>query len=153
MEGTRPFLIEVQALVSKTVFGYPQRKASGFDLNRLQVLCAVLTKRAGINLTNQDVILNIAGGLKVSDPGIDLAVCLAIASSLLNQKIDRHTLALGEVGLGGELRNVGKIKERIKEAKKLGFTKILTPHINIKNTKTKLIKFKKASEVIDYLKR
>src|SRR3989339_521470 len=84
MEGTRPFLVEVQALVTKTVFGYPQRKASGFDLNRLQVLVSVLSKRANINLTNQDVIINIAGGLKVTDPALDLAVCLAIASSLLN---------------------------------------------------------------------
>jgi len=104
IEGTRPFLVEIQALVTKTIFGYPQRKSSGFDLNRLQVLSAVLTKRAKINLTNQDVILNIVGGLRISDPALDLAVCLAITSSLLNQSLDKKVIVLGEVGLGGEVQ-------------------------------------------------
>ncbi|MFH1744886.1 MAG: DNA repair protein RadA, partial [bacterium] len=111
MEGTRPFLVEIQALATKTVFGYPQRKSSGFDLNRLQVLAAVLMKRGEINLSNQDIILNIAGGLKVNDPALDLAVCLAISSSMSNKYIDRKTIVLGEVGLGGEVRNVSKLKE------------------------------------------
>ncbi len=127
MEGTRPFLIEVQALVTKTVFGYPQRKASGFDLNRLSVLIAVLTKRANLNLNNQDVILNVVGGLKITEPGLDLAVCAAIASSLLNQPLSRQTLVLGEVGLGGEVRNVSKLETRLKEAEKLGFVKAILP--------------------------
>ncbi|MBI4779511.1 DNA repair protein RadA [Candidatus Falkowbacteria bacterium] len=116
MEGTRPFLIEVQALVSKTVFGYPQRKASGFDLNRLQVLIAVLTKRAGLNLTNQDVILNVVGGLKISDPGLDLAVCSAIASSLLNQTAGNKTLVLGKAA---------KLNKGLKKPKGLALLKRL----------------------------
>jgi len=125
IEGTRPFLVEIQALVSKTVFGYPQRKTSGFDMNRLQVLTAVLTKRAGINLTNQDVILNIVGGVKISDTALDLPVCAAIISSFLNKPINRKTITLGEVGLGGEVRNVSRIKERIQEVEKLGFDKLI----------------------------
>jgi DNA repair protein RadA/Sms len=122
MEGSRPFLVEVQALVTKTVFGYPQRKASGFDLNRLQVLTAVLTKRGNINLGNQDVIVNIVGGQKISDPGLDLAVCTAILSSLLNIQIKKDTVVIGELGLGGEVRKVARQKERLAEAKKLGYS-------------------------------
>jgi DNA repair protein RadA/Sms len=148
MEGTRPFLTEIQALVTKTIFGYPQRKASGFDLNRLQVLTAVLTKRAGVNLSNQDVILNVVGGLKINDPALDLSVCLAIASSLLNQIIDRKTIVLGEVGLGGEIRNVSKLKDRLIEAERLGFTEAIIPEsdLNIKNLK--INKIKNLSEAI-----
>jgi DNA repair protein RadA/Sms len=148
MEGSRPFLVEVQALVTKTIFGYPQRKAAGYDLNRLQVLISVLTKRAGINLTNQDVIINIAGGLKVSDPALDLAVCLAISSSLLNQVTDRKSVAIGEVGLGGEVRAVGKIKERLKEAQKLGFTSAVIPDVAMSITGMKIIKQKKLEEIV-----
>lgn len=148
MEGTRPFLVEIQALVTKTLFGYPQRKASGFDLNRLQILTAVLTKRAGINLTNQDVIVNVVGGLKVSDPALDLAICLAIASSLLNQTINRKTLVLGEVGLGGEIRKVGKLKERIAEAEKLGFAKAIVPEVNVKAGKMELEKVRSLKDVV-----
>ena len=148
MEGTRPFLVEVQALVTKTVFGYPQRKASGFDLNRLQILAAVLTKRAKVNLTNQDIIINIVGGLKTSDPAVDLAVCLAITSSLLNQTIDRKTIVLGEVGLSGEVRNVSRREQRLKEAEKLGFTKTIIPNCNIKTVKIKLEKIKNINEII-----
>lgn len=151
MEGTRPFLVEVQALVTKTVFGYPQRKTSGFDLNRLSVLIAVLTKRANLNLTNQDVILNVAGGLKTSDPALDLAVCLAIASSLLNQVIDHKIIALGEVGLGGEIRQVAKIEPRLKEAERLGFKKAIMPDSQVALPKLSLVKIKNLSEIIKYL--
>lgn len=153
MEGTRPFLIEVQALVTKTVFGYPQRRAAGFDLNRLQVLAAVLTKRANINLLNQDVILNIVGGFKINDPALDLAVCLAIASSLLNQTIGRETIILGEVGLGGEVRNVNKLKERLSEATKLGIKKAIIPDINIKFSGIELIKLKNINEISQLVTR
>jgi len=135
IEGTRPFLVEIQALVSKTVFGYPQRKTSGFDLNRLQVLTAVLTKRAGINLSNQDVILNIVGGVKIADTALDLPVCTAIISSFLNNSIDNKTIALGEVGLGGEVRSVARIKERIQEAKKMGFDKLILAPTKEKSSK------------------
>lgn len=127
IEGTRPFLVEVQALVTKTVFGYPQRKASGFDLNRLQVLAAVINKRTKFNLTNQDIILNVVGGLRVTDPGLDLAVSAAIISSLLDKPLDRRSLILGEVGLGGEVRPVNQLTARIKEAGKLGFKRVIAP--------------------------
>jgi DNA repair protein RadA/Sms len=129
MEGTRPFLVEVQALVTKTVFGYPQRKTSGFDLNRLQVLAAVLNKRTKFNLITQDIILNLVGGLRVTDPGLDLAVSAAIISSFLDKSLPRNLLILGEVGLGGEIRPVAHLNLRIKEASKLGFKKIITPRL------------------------
>lgn len=151
MEGTRPFLIEVQALVTKTFFGYPQRKASGFDLNRLQVLVAVLIKRANINLTNQDVILNVVGGMKINDPALDLAVCLAIISSLSNQVVDRKTLVLGEVGLGGEVRNVAKLEARLIEAEKLGFTNAIIPNNNLTSKKIQLAKIKNIGELVKLL--
>jgi len=149
MDGTRPFLVEVQALVTKTLFGYPQRKVSGFDLNRLQVLTAVLTKRGGLNLTTQDVILNIVGGMKINDPVLDLSVCAAIISALLNQKIDHKTIFLGEVGLGGEVRNVGKLKERLAEAAKLGYARAIIPNVDLKAGKMELIKVKNLSEVVN----
>jgi len=133
MEGTRPFLLEVQALATKTAFGYPQRKASGFDLNRLQILIAVLTKRAKLNLSNQDVHVNIVGGLKINDPALDLAICAAIISSLSNQTIDKNTIILGEVGLGGEVRKINKLTVRLNEAKNLGFTRAIAPMTDIKN--------------------
>jgi DNA repair protein RadA/Sms len=152
LEGSRPFLLEVQALASKTVFGYPQRKASGFDLNRLQVLIAVLTKRAKINLTNQDVILNLVGGLKTSDPVLDLAVCLAITSSLANQALDRRTIVLGEVGLGGEVRAVSRLEARLSEAEKLGFVKAIVPDSKISGNKIKLEKIKNIAEIVKLLR-
>ena len=149
MEGTRPFIVNVQALATKTVFGYPQRRASGFDLNRLQVLAAVLTKKAKINLTAEDVVLNIVGGLKLNDPAMDLAVCLAIISSLLNKVIDNKTIVLGEVGLGGEVRSVPKLAERLKEAEKLGFTRAIIPDAKVAAGKIKLTKIKSVSELIN----
>ncbi|MDD5290543.1 MAG: DNA repair protein RadA [Patescibacteria group bacterium] len=148
IEGTRPFLVEIQALVTKTVFGYPQRKSSGFDLNRLQVLASVLTKRAKVNLINQDIILNVVGGLRINDPGLDLAVCLAITSSLLNQVIDRKTIVLGEVGLGGEVRNVSKLEQRLAEAEKLGFVKAIVPDCQARAKKLKLVKIKNLEEMV-----
>lgn len=151
MEGTRPFLVEIQALVTKTVFGYPQRKASGFDLNRLQVLSAVITKRTKVNLTNQDIILNVVGGLKITEPSLDLAICAAIITSLLNQTIDRKTIILGEVGLGGEIRNVGKLEQRLLEAEKLGFTRAIIPNAEVKVKKIKIEKAKNLDELIRFL--
>lgn len=149
MEGTRPFMIEIQALVSKTVFGYPQRKASGFDLNRLQVLTAVLTKRAGVNLSNQDVVLNVVGGIKVNDPSIDLAVCVAIMSSMLNNPLSNKTIVLGEVGLGGEVRNVSRIKERLFEASNLGFDEAIIPDCEVGKIKNiDLVKVKNLSDIV-----
>jgi len=151
IEGTRPFLADLQALVTKTVFGYPQRKASGFDLNRLQVLSAVITKRSKINLTAQDIILNVVGGLKISDPALDLAACAAIILSHLNKDIDRRTIVLGEVGLGGEVRNVFKLEARLQEAERLGFLNAVIPNVEVKGGKLRLTKIKNLSELVEIL--
>ena len=152
IEGTRPFLVDLQALVSKTVFGYPQRKASGFDLNRLQVLSAVLTKRTKINLISQDIILNVVGGLKISDPSLDLAACAAIISSHLNKNFDRRTIILGEVGLGGEVRNVFRLEERLKEAERLGYLSAIIPNVEVKTSKMQLTKIKDIGELVEIIK-
>ena len=153
IEGSRPFLIDLQALVSKTVFGYPQRKASGFDLNRLQVLSAVISKRSKINLLAQDIILNVAGGLRISDPALDLAAVAAIVSSYLNKPFRRDTIVLGEVGLGGEVRRIFRLEERLKEAKRLGFKQALIPEGKIKaETDLKLIKIKNLEDLVEFIK-
>lgn len=151
IEGTRPFLADLQALATKTVFGYPQRKTSGFDLNRLQVLSAVITKRTKINLTAQDLILNVIGGLKISDPALDLAACAAIISSHLNKDFDRRTIVLGEVGLGGEIRNVFKLEARLQEAERLGFLNAIIPNVEVKGGKLRLTKIKNLSELIEII--
>ncbi len=125
MEGTRALLVEVQALTSTTPFGFPQRKSSGYDLNRLQLLVAVLQKRAGLNLSNQDIFINIVGGIKVKEPAVDLAVALAIASAYKGKTISPNVCAFGEVGLSGEIRKVSMENKRITEAKRLGFSKFI----------------------------
>jgi len=129
MEGTRPFLVEVQALVSTSPFGYPKRTSNGFDLNRLQILIAVLEKHGKLNLQNQDVFVNVVGGIKLNEPASDLAVLMAIASSLLKKPINQESAIFGEVGLSGELRKVSHSDKREKEAKKLGFEKIISPNM------------------------
>jgi DNA repair protein RadA/Sms len=141
LEGTRPFMIEVQALVTPTIFGYPQRKVSGYDLNRLQMIAAVLFKRAGLNLQNQDIHLNIVGGLKVNEPALDLAVAMAIFSALKNVPIANDTIALGELGLGGEIRTVQHLEKRLQTAEKLGFKFAFVPSAKFtpKNIKLKQI--------------
>ena len=131
IEGVRPFLIEVQALASTAVYGPPQRSAIGFDVRRMNMLLAVLEKRVGFKLGQKDVFLNIAGGLKVSDPAIDLAVISAILSSSLDMAIDRTVCMTGEVGLSGEIRPVSRIEQRIAEAGKLGFERIIIPAANM----------------------
>lgn len=127
MEGYRPILFEVQALTSKTSFGYPKRTASGFNVNRLSVLVAVLEKRCGLRLSDQDVYVNVAGGMKIEEYSADLAVCLAIYSSLNNKALPPKLAAFGEVGLSGEIRKVNYMENRVKEAKKLGFNKLVSP--------------------------
>ena len=127
MEGYRPILFEIQALTSKTSFGYPKRTTSGFNTNRLQVLIAILEKRCGLNLSSYDVYLNIAGGFKVSEYACDLAVCLAIASSVKDKPNRKGTIAFGECGLSGEVRRVSHEEKRIKEAKKLGYKNVISP--------------------------
>lgn len=152
IEGTRPFLVDLQALATKTVFGYPQRKASGFDTSRLQVLAAVISKRTKINLISADLILNVVGGLKISDPALDLAACAAIISSSLNKNFSRETIVLGEVGLGGEVRNVFRLEERLKEAERLGYQKAIIPNVNVKAGKIKLEKIKDLNELVEIIK-
>jgi DNA repair protein RadA/Sms len=130
-EGTRSFMVEVQALVTKTIFGYPQRKATGIDTGRLQVLAAVLEKRAGIRLGGQDIILNVVGGLRIKEPALDLAICAAIISSLTNRPLSKKTIYLGEVGLGGEVRNIAKLEARLREAARLGFKEAFVPDVPV----------------------
>ncbi len=132
MEGSRPFLIEIQALTNKTSYGYPKRAASGFDLSRLELLLAVLSRRAGLKLDNQDVFLNVVGGLRVKDPALDLAASLAIASSLANQPMPPQSIALGEVGLSGEVRPASGLETRLNEARRLGFTLFFVPKSSAK---------------------
>ena len=132
IEGVSPFLIEVQALVSSAVYGTPQRSATGFDTRRMNMLLAVLEKRIGFKLAQKDVYLNIAGGLRVNDPAIDLSVISAILSSNMDVEIEPTVCMAGEVGLSGEIRPVNRIEQRIAEAQKLGFSKILVPRSNTK---------------------
>ncbi len=137
MEGTRSMLVELQALTSQSVFGYPKRTANGIDYNRLALLIAVLEKRAGINLGNQDVYLNVVGGLKISEPSIDLGILMVTASSYKNKPIEKGIAIMGEVGLTGEVRRINMIEKRLKEAEKLGFKKCIIPESNKKGLKEK----------------
>jgi DNA repair protein RadA/Sms len=135
IEGTRPILLEVQALVTPSNYGYPQRVSNGFDQRRLSILLAVLEKRANVRVSATNVFVNIAGGIRITEPAADLAVCTAIASSLTDKVIDSQTLIIGEVGLGGEIRSVGHIDKRIQEAEKLGFKTAIIPAGNEKGLK------------------
>lgn len=129
IEGTRPLLVEVQALVNKTSFGYPKRTASGFDLNRLNLLVAVLEKRTKLNLTDMDIFINIVGGIKLQDPAADLAVCMAIGSAAKGMQLKRNAVVFGEIGLSGEIRHVPLIERRVEEAEKLGFDVAIGPKV------------------------
>lgn len=151
IEGSQPLLVEIQALVSETSFGNPKRSASGFDLNRLNILIAVLNKRTKLNLADKDIFINVAGGIKIKDTGADLAVCMAIASACTGKKIDEENTVFGEVGLGGEIRSTRYIQKRVQESKKYNFKKIIGPnseikdraYISIGNLRDSLIKFLK----------
>jgi len=156
VEGARPLLIETQALVSTAVYGTPQRSTTGFDGRRLNMLLAVLEKRCGLALANQDVFLNIAGGIKIVDPAIDLAITASILSSYHNISISNRFAFAGEVGLSGEIRSVNRIEARIQEADRLGFEKIFIPHNNLKGVKSmnvtlEIIPMKKVSDLIHSL--
>ncbi len=129
IEGTRPLLVEVQALASTTAFAQPRRTANGVDFNRLLLITAVLSKRAGLRLSDQDIFVNVVGGLKITEPGSDLAVALAIVSSVRNRPVAADMVLLGEVGLSGELRSVSQLERRLKEARKLGFRQAIIPRI------------------------
>lgn len=156
VEGIRPFLIEVQSLVSSAAYGTPQRSSTGFDLRRLNMLLAVLEKRVGFKLAQKDVFLNIAGGLKVNDPAIDLAVISAILSSNVDVAIEKNVCMAGEVGLSGEIRPINRIEQRIREAEKLGFTKMIIPNfelkgLNLKDVKMEIIRVQKVEEAFRIL--
>lgn len=132
VEGTRALLVELQALVTQSVFGLPRRTANGIDYNRLTLLVAVMEKKAGFMLGNQDVYLNVVGGLKVNEPALDLGIILATASSFKNVSIPKGVIALGEVGLTGEVRTINMMEKRLKEAERLGFKKCIIPENNKK---------------------
>ncbi|MGD8791203.1 MAG: DNA repair protein RadA [Anaerolineae bacterium] len=134
MEGTRPLLVEIQALASTTSFGLPRRTANGIDSNRLLLLVAVLSKRVGLRLFDQDVFVNVVGGLRINEPAVDLALALAIASSFQNAPLPADLAAVGEVGLSGELRTVGHLSRRLNEAAKLGFDRCIIPSTHRKPT-------------------
>lgn len=136
MEGTRPVLVEIQALVTPTSYGTPQRTATGFDGRRLQLLLAVLEKREGLRLSTHDVFVNVAGGVRLEEPAVDLGVIVAVASSFRDIPTDTSTVLVGEVGLGGEIRTVSQLAPRLKEAAKLGFERALVPKANLKGIPT-----------------
>ena len=152
IEGTRPILVEVQALVSKTAFGYPARKASGFDINRLHVLIAVLQKRAGLHLESYDVHINIAGGITADEPAADLAISLAIASAYKDKALGNDLAVFGEVGLSGEIRTITQTDKRIKECEQLGLKRILTnTGKNISSgSKLKILDIKNIQDIIKH---
>jgi DNA repair protein RadA/Sms len=127
MEGTRPLLVEVQALVNKTSYGYPKRAASGMDLNRLNLLVAMLERRTKLNLAEYDIYINIVGGIRLQEPAADLAVCLAIGSAARGLQLKSNAVVFGEVGLSGEVRHVPYIEKRIAEARKMGFDAAIGP--------------------------
>ena len=127
MEGTRPILLEIQALVCRTSFGIPRRQATGTDYNRVNLLMAVLEKKMGLTLSDCDAYVNVTGGMKIQEPGADLGIAMAIVSSFRNAQIDEHTLVFGEIGLSGEIRSVSNAEQRVTEAIKLGFTRVILP--------------------------
>ncbi|OGU29342.1 MAG: DNA repair protein RadA [Ignavibacteria bacterium GWA2_55_11] len=135
MEGTRPILLEVQALVSTSNYGMPQRNSTGVDFRRLALLLAVLEKRVGLNLGQQDVFVNVAGGIRIEEPAVDLGIASSIVSSLRDVSVDASSVAVGEIGLGGEIRTVGHIDKRVQEAAKLGFKRFVLPKSNVRNLK------------------
>jgi DNA repair protein RadA/Sms len=144
MEGTRPVLAELQALVSTSAYGTPRRMTAGVDYNRLALILAVLEKRIGLRLGNQDVYLNLVGGIKIDEPAIDLALAIAVASSYKDKSISEKLMVIGEVGLTGEVRGINQISSRISEGIKLGFNKCILPVYNVKQC----IKFKDEIELI-----
>ncbi len=155
LEGTRPLLIELQALVTQSFFGMPRRNAIGIDYNRLTLLAAVLEKKTRVSLGTQDIYLNVVSGIKINEPAIDLGICVATVSSLKNIPIDKKVVVIGEVGLTGEVRSVNLIDKRLNEAEKLGYKKCIIPESNKKylkeSHKLDIIGVKNVSEAIKYL--
>ena len=162
IEGTRPILIEIQALVCQTNFGIPRRQASGADFNRLNLLMAVLEKRLGLSLGNCDAYVNVAGGMRIVEPAVDLGIAMAVISSFMNQPLDDRMVAVGEIGLSGEVRAVSMIEQRVSEAVKMGFTTCVVPKVSmerIKNLKLPdgkeihMVPVESVRDAIQYIKR
>ena len=155
MEGTRPILLEIQALVCHSNFGIPRRQATGMDFNRLNLLMAVLEKRLGLQMSDCDAYVNLAGGMRIMEPAIDLGVSMAVVSSFKNRVIDDKTIAFGEIGLSGEVRGVSMAAQRVSEAAKLGFTTCILPEVNISQVRKtegiRLIGVKSVQDAIDLL--
>ncbi|MFA5088013.1 MAG: DNA repair protein RadA [Candidatus Omnitrophota bacterium] len=157
LEGTRPLLVEIQGLVSRSSFGIVRQKSQGFDPNRLALLVAVLEKRIGLNLQDKDIFLNVAGGVRVMDPAADLAVAVAIASALLEKEVGFDAVFLGEVGLSAEIRSVSQIATRINEAEKLGFKRCIIPKNNLKaghllkKSKVEIVPVESVKEALEHL--
>ncbi len=155
VEGTRPMLVELQALVCPTSFGIPKRAATGVDYNRVSLLMAVIEKRAGMQIQNQDIYINVVGGIRLNEPAIDLGIVISIASSFRNIEINEKTVAIGEVGLTGEIRGVSFIEKRIAECKKLGFNRIIVPKSNVKGLENmddiKIIGVENIREALDFV--
>ncbi|XME04210.1 DNA repair protein RadA [Lachnospiraceae bacterium C1.1] len=153
IEGTRPLLIEIQSLVCDTSFGFPRRQANGTDYNRVNLLMAVLEKRAGMRLANSDAYVNIAGGIKVNEPALDLGIVMAIASSFRNRPIDSKLICFGEVGLSGEVRAVSQAVQRVSEARRLGFKTVVMPALSVDSVKDfgdmKIIGVKSVADVLE----
>ena len=155
MEGTRPILLEIQALVCHSSFGIPRRQATGMDLNRLNLLMAVLEKRLNLQMADCDAYVNLAGGMRIAEPAIDLGVVMAATSSFKNRVIDDKTIVFGEIGLSGEVRGVSQASQRVAEAAKLGFTTCVLPQVNVDQIKTtagiKLVGVRTVREAIDLI--
>ncbi|MDE7276989.1 MAG: DNA repair protein RadA, partial [Lachnospiraceae bacterium] len=154
MEGTRPILFEIQALVCRTNFGFPRRQANGTDFNRVNLLMAVLEKRVGLQMSDCDAYVNLAGGMKIVEPAIDLGIAMAVASSFKNRPIDDKMAAFGEIGLSGEVRSVSMIGQRIQEAARLGYTTCMIPKVcenQLKNVKdVKIIGVSSVQDAISF---
>jgi DNA repair protein RadA/Sms len=155
IEGSRPILLEIQSLVSTSGFGTPRRAVLGVDPNRVSLLVAVMEKRLGLALTGDDIFVNVAGGIRIDEPAVDLGVLSALVSSFLDKPVGAATVVVGEVGLTGEVRGVNRVEQRVSEAEKLGFQRCILPHGNVGNFKTpagiELVPVKTVSEVIDRL--
>jgi DNA repair protein RadA/Sms len=155
LEGTRPVLVEIQALVGPSSLGVPRRTSMGVDHNRISLLVAILGKRVGMEMGDQDIFVNVAGGLKVDEPAADLAIVSALVSSFLDRSVDREIVIFGEVGLAGEIRGVSQPELRIKEAKKLGFSRCLLPKSNLEGCRPiegmELVNVDSINELVDLL--
>jgi len=155
IEGSRPILLEVQGLVARSSFGTPRRTVLGVDYNRVSLLVAVMEKKLGLQLMNQDIFVNVAGGVKVDEPAVDLGIVSAIASSFIDKPVRGRTAVFGEIGLTGEIRGISQVDQRVREAAKMGFERCVLPGDNLEHLKSppnmELIGVQTVTEVVDLL--